>query len=722
MSEKVYKRVKTPTVLQMEVVECGSACLTMVLAYYGKVIPLERMRIECGVTRDGVKASNIVRAGERLGLKCKAYKKEPNDLKYMKPPMIIHWNFNHFVVFEGFKRDKIYLNDPAVGHVAVSYEEFDKAFTGVVITFEPKEDFQKSGERMSTTRLLYHRLKHSKSAMVFLLVTGVLLTITGIVIPYFTEVFVDDILMGGKSSWLFPLLFAMAVAMVVQVFLMSLQKKYLLKLKTKLNVSGSSEFFLHLLRLPSEFFQQRSSSDLVSRMNNNSTIATFLTNRLAENSINVVMLIFYMAIMLKYSVELSIIVLVLALVNVVCYVYSSEKVTELTNKSMNDEGKLYSTMVSGLSTIETIKAIGSEADFFARWSGYHAKVLSNHQSIGKNEQILYSVPNFTKALSNIVVITIGSIKVIQGDANMTIGSLVAFQTLVANFMQPISSLTQMGMEIKSFQADMNRVNDVMQYKPTSNFDNFSKEVTDYECRLLDGNIDMKDVSFGYNLLDTPFVDKFNLSVRSGERVAIVGGSGSGKSTILKLLNGVNEKWSGDILFDNAKFESLSSFTKSNSISCVEQDISIFKGTIYDNITMWNTMVSESDVIQATKDAMIYDEISKRPLGFKDVMSSGGRNFSGGQCQRIEIARSLAINPSVILMDEATSALDPTTEKAVLDNIRRRGCTCIMVAHRLSTIRDCDKIIVMEHGRIVQQGTHEELKSVDGLYANLIKMV
>ncbi len=721
MSEKVYKRVKTPTVLQMEVVECGSASLCMILAYYGKIIPLERMRIECGVTRDGVKAGNIIRAGERLGLKCKAYRKEPNDLRYMKPPMIIHWNFNHFVVFEGFKKNKIYLNDPAIGHVVVSYEEFDRSFTGVVLTFEPHEDFKKSGENPSTIKLLKQKLRNSKSAVAFLLITGVFLTIPGIVIPYFAEVFVDDILMGGKSSWLLPLLSAMALAMVVQVFLMSLQKKYLLKLKTKLNISGSGEFFLHLLKLPSMFFQQRSSGDLVSRMNNNSTVATFLTDKLAENIINVVTLIFYMVIMLNYSVQLSIIVLALALVNVVCFLYSSEKVKELTNKSMNDEGKLYGTMVSGLSTIETIKAIGSEADFFVKWSGYHAKVLSNHQNIGKNEQLLYSVPNFTKALSNIVVIAIGSIKVIQGDANMTIGGLVAFQILVANFMEPISSLTQMGMEIKNFQADMNRINDVMKYEAKSDFDDFSENVTDYECRILDGNVELKHINFGYNLLDPPLVEDFNLDIRSGERVAIVGGSGSGKSTILKLLNGINEKWSGEILFDGTKMESLSSFTKSNSVSCVEQEISIFKGTIYDNITMWNPMISEKDVIQASKDAMIYDDISKRPLGFKDVMSSGGRNFSGGQCQRIEIARALAMNPSIILMDEATSALDPNTEKAVLDNIRRRGCTCIVVAHRLSTIRDCDKIIVMERGEIVQQGTHEELKNVEGVYANLIKM-
>lgn len=721
MNDKIYKKVKTPTVLQMEIVECGAACLTMILSYYGKIIPLERMRLECGVSRDGVRASNIVLAGERLGLISKAYRKEPEQLRYMKPPMIIHWNFNHFVVLEGLKKDKVYINDPAIGHVIVPFSEFDKSFTGIVLTFEPKEDFTPSGERQSFIKAISKRLEHSKSAVAFLLTIGVFLTIPGIVIPSFSEIFVDDILMGGKSNWLIPLLIAMAIAIVVQSFLMTLQKKYLLKLKTKMAISGAGSFFLHLLKLPSVFFQQRSSGDLTSRMNANDTIASFLTDRLAENIINVITLIFYMIVMFQYSVSLTIITVVLALVNIVCFIYSSDKVKELTNKSMNDSGKLYSTMVSGLSTIETIKAIGGESDFFVKWAGYHSKELSNQQNIGKNEQLLFSIPNFMNSIANIIVIIIGSIQIINGENNMTIGTLVAFQVLLSNFMSPISSITQMGMEIKNVQADMNRIDDVMKYTTDSDFGQFSNDITDYECRTLEGYVSIENVSFGYNIVSNPLIKNFNLNINAGERIAIVGGSGSGKSTILNMLNGVNKPWSGKIYFDNVEMNNLSSFTKSKSISCVEQNISIFEGTIYDNITMWDSLISEKDVIQATKDAMIYDDISKRPLGFNEIMTSEGRNFSGGQRQRIEIARALAVNPSIILMDEATSALDANTEKAVLDNIRRRGCTCIIVAHRLSAIRDCDKIIVMKKGDVVQCGTHDELKNQDGLYSELINM-
>ena len=577
----------------------------------------------------------------------------------------------------------------------VPFSEFDKSFTGIVLTFEPKEDFTPSGEKQSFIKAISKRLEHSKSAVAFLLTIGVFLTIPGIVIPSFSEIFVDDILMGGKSNWLIPLLIAMAIAIVVQSFLMTLQKKYLLKLKTKMAISGAGSFFLHLLKLPSVFFQQRSSGDLTSRMNANDTIASFLTDRLAENIINVITLIFYMIVMFQYSVSLTIITVVLALVNIVCFIYSSDKVKELTNKSMNDSGKLYSTMVSGLSTIETIKAIGGESDFFVKWAGYHSKELSNQQNIGKNEQLLFSIPNFMNSIANIIVIIIGSIQIINGENNMTIGTLVAFQVLLSNFMSPISSITQMGMEIKNVQADMNRI--------------------------LEGSVSIENVSFGYNIVSNPLIKNFNLNINAGERIAIVGGSGSGKSTILNMLNGVNKPWSGKIYFDNVEINNLSSFTKSKSISCVEQNISIFEGTIYDNITMWDSLISEKDVIQATKDAMIYDDISKRPLGFNEIMTSEGRNFSGGQRQRIEIARALAVNPSIILMDEATSALDANTEKAVLDNIRRRGCTCIIVAHRLSAIRDCDKIIVMKKGDVVQCGTHDELKNQDGLYSELINM-
>ncbi len=720
MSEKIYKRVKTTSILQMEMVECGSACLAMILAYYGKIIPLERMRVECGVSRDGVKASNIIRAGERLGLEAKAFRKEPEQLKYMKPPMIIHWNFNHFVVLEGIKKNTVYLNDPAVGHVRVSMEEFDKSFTGIVLTFEPKADFKKEGKNESLISLISDKLKNSGNAVLFLLLNGIFLTVPGIVIPAFSEIFVDDVLMGGKSNWLIPLLIAMASAVAIQAFLMTIQKKYLLKLKTKMCVASAGEFFLHLLKLPNIFFQQRSSSDLTSRMNDNEKVASFLTDKLAENAINIFTLIFYMIIMFQYSFSLTVVSIILAFVNVICFVYSSDKVKELTNKSMNDSGKLYSTVVSGLNTIETIKATGGESDFFVKWAGHYSKEITNKQNIGKSEQLLFSLPNFMSAIANIIVIIAGSMQIMHGDGNMSIGSLVAYQVLLGNFMAPVSSITQMGMEIKNVQADMNRINDVMKYKPVSDFDDFSNKQTDYECRLLDGNIKMQNATFGYSLLAPPFIQDFNLDIKAGERIAIVGGSGSGKSTIMNILNGVNALWSGNVFFDDTDINNLSAFTKSNSISCVEQEASIFEGTIYDNITMWNSLISEKDVIQAAKDAVIYDDISKRATGFEEFMSSGGRNFSGGQRQRIEIARALAVNPSIIFMDEATSALDPNTEKAVLDNIRRRGCTCIMVAHRLSAIRDCDRIIVMNKGEIVQCGTHEELKNIDGLYSKLIK--
>ena len=490
------RRAKTPTVLQMEMVECGAACLDMILAYYGKIIPLEQMRVECGVSRDGVKASNIIRAGEHLGLVSKAFRKEPEDLKHMNPPMIIHWNFNHFVVLEGFGRNKIYLNDPAIGHTSVSYEEFDRSFTGIVMTFSPKEDFKPEGRKTSFIKLVSKRLRNSGSSVAFMFISGLFLTVPGIVIPEFSEIFIDDILMGGRINWLPALLAAMGFAVAMQTFLTALQKKYLLRLKTKMAVSGAGEFFLHLLKLPNVFFQQRSSSDLSSRMNDNEKIASFLTDKLAENAVNAIMLIFYMTVMFQYSISLTVISIVLAFVNVICFIYMSDKVKELTNKSMNDSGKLYSVMVSGLSTIETIKATGSESDFFVKWAGYHSKDLSNKQNTGKREQLLFSMPNLMAGIANVILIITGSIQIIKGEGNMTVGSLVAFQILLSNFMEPVSSLTQMGLEIKNIQADMNRIDDVMKYKTVSEFDNFAENNPDSEFKTLDGNISIKNVSFG----------------------------------------------------------------------------------------------------------------------------------------------------------------------------------------------------------------------------------
>ncbi|GHU80785.1 NHLP family bacteriocin export ABC transporter peptidase/permease/ATPase [Clostridia bacterium] len=719
---KVNNRVRTPSILQMEMVECGAASLAMICAYFGKYIPLEKLRVECGVTRDGVKAGNIVRAAQKLGFTALGFRKEPADLAKMKPPMIIHWNFNHFVVFEGFKRGKVYIDDPGSGHRVLSYEEFDLSFTGVVLTFEPTAEFVKGGRRSTMLASLGKRLNGVRAALVFLIIVGLLMVIPGLVIPAFSRVFIDDILLAGRTSWLKPLLWGMGAAALVQMALQGLQQRYLLKMETKLALIGASSFFWHILRLPVLFFQQRSPGDISNRQASNDTVAAFISRQLAENVISIITLIFYFFVMLRYSVLLTMMTAGLAVVNVLYFVYTSGKMEEINTKLTSDAGKMYGTAVSGLYIIETLKATGSEQGFFAKWSGYHAKLLNGQQKMGSISQLLNALPGFLSELSEVFVLCAGGFLILNGE--LTVGSLIAFQGLLGSFMGPINSLTQLGMRIKQLKGDMARLDDVFKYQ----IDEFSdperdmppEEANEESFHRLSGSIEIVNLSFGYNVLSPPLIENFNITLKPGQRIALVGSSGSGKSTVAKIIAGINRAWGGDILFDNTSRDALPRNVISNSLAVVDQDISMFEGTIMDNITMWDTTISEGDAVQAAKDACIHDDIARRAGGYKSIVEEGGANFSGGQRQRLEIARALAVNPSIIILDEATSALDTRTEQIVNDNIRRRGCTCIVVAHRLSTIRDCDEIIVMNRGRIVQRGTHDEMKDAPGLYAELIQ--
>lgn len=715
LGQKV-KRV--PTVLQMEAVECGAASLAMIFAYYKKYLPLEQMRVDCGVTRDGVKAGSIIKAARRYGFAAKGFRKEPQDLKTMPLPAIIHWNFNHFVVLEGFDKDQVYINDPGSGPKIIAEEEFDLAFTGVILTFVPGPEFQPSGEKNSFVASLHKWLSGSHTAIIYLVIIGLLMVIPGLLVPAFSKIFIDDILLEGKGDWLKPLLWAMAAAAVLQGGLIALQQYYLLKMETKTAISNAGKFFWHIFRLPVEFFQQRSAGDVANRMQSNDEVAGFLSRELAETAIGLLSIVFYFAVMLQFSVPLALISLLIAAVNIGYLLYSSNKIETLNAKLLQDRGKVMGFSVSGLYIIETLKASASESDFFAKWSGYHAKEINSQQSLGKTTQILLQLPEFLSNFANVIVLFVGGLAIISG--HLTIGSLIAFQGLLASFMQPVNGLTQMGMRLKEVQGDINRLEDVFKYSLDENV--IRKVETTQEddaYQKLEGSIEIKDLSFGYNPWDPPLIEHFSLKLQPGSRVALVGGSGSGKSTIAKLISGIYRPWSGEILFDGKRWEDLPRSVITNSMAVVDQDITMFDGTIRENLTMWDATIPEFRLLRAAKDACIHDDITLRDKGYEHKVSEGGANFSGGQRQRLEIARALAGNPSILIMDEATSALDVHTEKLVDENIRRRGCTCVIVAHRLSTIRDCDEIIVLDRGKIVERGTHDELKNVKGLYAQLI---
>ncbi|NPV91243.1 MAG: NHLP family bacteriocin export ABC transporter peptidase/permease/ATPase subunit [Firmicutes bacterium] len=715
----VRNYVKVPTVLQMEATECGAASLAMILASYQAFIPLEEMRLACGISRDGSKASNIVKAARRYGMVAKGFRKETEDLLKLKMPVIIHWNFNHFLVLEGFKKGRAYLNDPASGKRNVSYEELDMAFTGVVLTFEKGPDFKPQGQAKKTWRSLFNRLEGSGLALPYVYLVGLFLVIPGLVIPTFSKIFIDDILIGGKETWLRALIWGIVITGLIQLGLSWLQNYYLLKLQTRIAITSAGKFLWHVLRLPVQFFSQRYAGDISARMQSNDRVAQFLSNQVASTFINCTMMVFYFLVMLTYSVKLTLIPLLVVILNIAYLKYVSSQRVDANSKLHQDQGKMIGTAMGGLQIIETLKASGSEGDFFSRIAGYEAKSIAQQQTIGVSTNYLNTVPVLLTALSDALVLILGGFEVMAGV--ITVGSLIAFRTLMTSFISPVTTLMQIGSQYQEMTADMNRLDDVLNYKPDPIFQESAAAVDSSEGHeKLQGTVEIKDLAFGYSVLEPPLIENFSLYLEPGRRVALVGGSGSGKSTIAKLISGVYEPWSGEILLDGKKLREWPRRVLNNSVAMVDQDIRMFADSVRHNLTLWNTAIPEEDLLKATVDAEIYDVITEKAGGFNYDLKEGGSNFSGGQRQRLEIARALVNRPSILIMDEATSALDPLTEKIIDDNIRRRGCSCIIVAHRLSTIRDCDEIIVLHRGKIVQRGTHEELKDTDGLYADLIK--
>ncbi len=711
-------RVHTPTVLQMEAVECGAASLGIILGYFGRIVPLEELRVACGVSRDGSKASNVVRAARRYGLVAKAYKREPEQLRQMELPFIIHWNFHHFLVVEGWGRNKVYLNDPGSGPRTVTYEEFDEAFTGVVMTFEPGNAFVETGAKPSMARALSERLSGSRLALVYVILVSLALVVPGLIVPAFSRVFVDNILVQGQA-WLVPLLVGMGLTALLRIMLTYLQQLYLLRLETKLALATSSKFFWHVLQLPIEFFTQRYGGEISSRVGINDRVAHLLSGELATAALNVMLVVFYAALMFSYNADLAVIGIAVTLVNIVVLRYVARRRVDANQRLLQERGKMLATAINGLQTIETIKATGSEDDFFARWSGYQAKTLNAEQQFGLASQVLAVVPPFLTAINTAALLFFGGERVMNGD--LTIGGLVAFQTLLASFVMPVNQMVALAGRFQEVEGDMYRLDDVLRYEPdvqvTSTPDG---ETAVGDTGKLSGYIEMRNITFGYSELEKPLIEGFNLTVRPGSRVALVGGSGSGKSTLARLVAGLFEPWSGEIRFDGKLRNELPRRIITNSIGMVDQEIFLFEGSVRDNLTLWDPTIPEMHIIRAAKDAAIHGDIAERPGGYDHVIEEGGRNFSGGQRQRLEIARALVGNPSILLLDEATSALDPVTEKIIDDNLRRRGCTCFIIAHRLSTIRDCDEIVVLDNGHVVQRGTHEEMKDVPGPYWELIR--
>ncbi|MCH5201042.1 MAG: NHLP family bacteriocin export ABC transporter peptidase/permease/ATPase subunit [Oscillospiraceae bacterium] len=707
---------KVPVVMQMEALECGAASLTMILAYYGKWVPLEQVRADCGVSRDGSKAKNILQAARSYGLIAKGYRYEPDQLKEKGVfPCIIHWNFNHFVVLCGFKGNKAVLNDPAKGNYSVSMETFDKSFTGICMMFEPNETFEPGGKPKSVLSFAAKRLTGAGAAVAFVVITTLISALIGVIQPVFSRIFLDRLLTRENPDWFYPFLGALALLSLAQLAVAFVEAKARLKIEGKLSVVGDTTYFWKVLRMPMEFFSQRMAGDIQQRQSTNASIAGNLVNTFAPLVLNAIMMVFYLVVMIRYSWILTLVGIASILLNLFMSRIISKKRMNITRVQMRDSGKLAGATVAGIEMIETIKSSGAENGFFEKWAGYQASVNTQKVKFAKLNQYLGMIPTLVSSLTNTAVLILGVWFTMEGQ--FTVGMIMAFQGFLTSFTAPATTLISAGQTIQEMRTEMERVEDVMEYPTDVNYDSEGSEPAEYG--KLSGAVEMKNVTFGYSRLADPLIENFNLTLKPGSRVAFVGSSGCGKSTMSKLISGLYQPWSGEILFDGKPLKSIDRSIFTGSLAVVDQDIILFEDTVRNNIKMWDDSIEDFEMILAAKDAQLHEDIMQRDGGYSYVITEGGKDFSGGQRQRMEIARVLAQDPTIIILDEATSALDAKTEYEVVRSIKDRGITCIVVAHRLSTIRDCDEIIVMDNGKVVERGTHEELYALNGFYTGLV---
>ena len=711
--------VKVPVVMQLEALECGAASLCMILAYFGRWIPLEQLRKECGVSRDGSNLRSIYLVAKKYKLRPKAFNCSAESLRDSgKFPCIAFWNFNHFIVVDGFRGNKVYVNDPAGGEVVMSFDDFSKSYSGICMMFEPEEDFETGGKPESILNFARERLKGTMPAIILVTLTTLIASFIGMIMPVFSRFFIDDILTGKYSEWSFQFFLLFAALTSFQIISLSIKAVYMLKLQGKTAVITNTKFLWHILRLPVEFFEQRMAGDIVQRYSSNQTIASTLINTFTPLILDTLSMILNLCIMMNYSPVLALTGIISVILSIIAADFIAKKRVNITRVQMRDMAALMSSTLQGIDMIETIKSAGAENGYFTRWSGLQANANIQTVKFAKLSSILGQIPMLLSMIASNIILFLGVRLVIQGE--WTIGLISAFTGYLTSFQAPAQSLVLAGQQIQEMRTNMERVQDVFKYPVDVKIDDISpSDSDDEEMMKLSGLVEMHNVTFGYNRLDKPLLENFSLTVQPGKSAALVGASGCGKSTVAKLLTGLYPAWEGEILFDGKRISEINRNIFTGSVASVDQNITLFEDTISNNIRLWDKSLEDFEVILAARDAMIHDEIIQRDGDYSSQVSESGKNFSGGQRQRIEIARVLAQDPTIIILDEATSALDSKTEYELIKSIENRGITRVIISHRLSIIRDCDEIIVMKDGKILDRGTHSELIQRCEYYAELI---
>ena len=714
MTKKV---AKVPVILQLETLECGAASLAMLLAYYGKWVPLEKVREACGVSRDGSNAGNMARAAMAYGMEVRAFRCEPSVLqKEVLFPCIIHWEFNHFVVLNGFHKGKAVLNDPAKGVREVSMEEFDRAFTGVCLLMTPGENFKADGHKKSVKEFLLERMTGAKGAFFFMAVMTCLLALFSLIQMAFSQVFVERMLTGRNPSWEISFFVLLSVLVFLQIATKVIYAKYSFRIKGKLAIMANAKFMWHILRLPVKFFSQRMTGDILGRKKANEGITAALIDTLSPIAMHIIVMILYFVILVRYSAFLAAIGIFGMLLEFIITQYCAKKKANILQVKMRDMAKLDSLTINGIEMIETLKSGGTENGFFEKWAGCQALVHEQNMKTLHVNRYYGFIPKVISIFVRILIFSLGLYYIMQG--GFTVGMLFVFQSVYAAMCEPVAQLSTAGDSIREMIMNMERIDDVMDYE-TDVMGEPDGEKKEIRYSKLSGELELSHVTFGYSHLSQPILKDFSLKVRPGQRVAVVGSSGCGKSTVANLVMGLYKPWSGEILYDGKPMEEIDRNVFTGSVAAMTQDITLFQDTIANNIKMWDDSIEDYEMILAAREAGFHENVMQRPGGYDYRLSEEGKNLSGGERQKLEIARVFAQDPTILLLDEATSALDAKTESVVAESIKKRGMTCLIMAHRLSTIRDCDEIIVLNDGVIVERGTHEELMKKHGKYEELI---